>query len=191
MAVSSSYMDARSILSALRDQRGVSLPDLPGSSGIYTLRDHKGSIRYFGIAHTEGFRIRIRNKHATGSEDRSHKFSAAYNSGRLWRDRHSEHQEDGAIAKRVRNQFILTHCSASVFPIADYASKASLEALEASVIQLASADETIWNRKFKALEEPKALVDALINAMRLGTQEIAAIERQESRFRETSSCPSS
>src|SRR5690606_23120697 len=118
------------ILERLRVCRGMPLEQLPRASGIYALRDHVGAIRYLGIAHSEGFRVRIRNKHATGSEDRSHKFSAAYNAGRLWRDRHTGNKADGAISKRVRNAFILRHCTASIVEIPVYDGKAALELIE-------------------------------------------------------------
>jgi len=170
------------ILERLRSCPGVPLVDLPNASGLYAPRDHTKTIRYLGIAHSEGFRVRIRNKHATGSEDRSHKFSAAYNAGRLWRDRHNDPREDAAVSKRVRNHFVLKHCTASVVEIPEYESKAELELIERHVIEMAAPDEIIWNGKFKAVEEPTELVDALIEELRLSSQDRAALDRQKRRY---------
>ncbi|MFA9200694.1 MAG: hypothetical protein ACEQR8_05830 [Cypionkella sp.] len=177
-------MEPNEIIERLRSCSGLPLERLPGTSGIYALRDHTGTIRYIGIAHTEGFRVRIRNKHATGSEDRSHKFSAAYNSGRLWRDRHDGCKTDGAVAKRLRNQFILKHCSASVVEIADYGSKAALEQIERDVISLASPQEVTWNGKFAPVDEPSELIDRLIEEARFNDEGRAALDRQKLRFME-------
>ena len=175
-------MDPAEILKRLRYCSGVELEALLSSSGMYALRNHSGVMQYLGIAHSEGFRVRIRNKHATGSEDRSHKFSAAYNSGRLWRDRHNGCREDGSIAKRLRNRFILRHCTASFVEISDYADKAALELIERNVIALASSTEITWNGKFRAVEEPVELVDQLISEVRLSPADLAALERQKQRF---------
>ena len=172
------------VLDRLRSCSGVRLEDLPGSSGIYALRDHTGAIRYLGLAHSEGFRTRIRNKHVSGSEDRSHKFSAAYNAGRLWRDRHAKDGGDGSLAKRLRNCFILTHCTASVVEITDYGDKAALQQIEKQVISLASPAETVWNRAFVPMSEPAELVDKLIHELRLSTDDCAALDRQKQRYKE-------
>lgn len=65
------------------------LDRLPHDRGIYTLHDHTGTIRYTGITKSvdSGFYDRIHNRHVTGSEGRSHKFSHAYNTGRMWCDK--------------------------------------------------------------------------------------------------------
>ena len=178
-------MQSSEILKRLRACPGIPLADLPSSSGIYALRDHLGALSYLGLAHSEGFRVRVRNKHATGSEDRSHKFSCAYNSGRLWRDRHNGDKQDGSIAKRLRNQFILKHCSASFVEVPDYGSKADLELIERGVIALASPAETIWNGKFTAADEPTELVGQLIEELRLSHDDVAAINRQKQRYLES------
>jgi hypothetical protein len=69
--------------------RPVRLEDLPDDHGIYALRDHVGQIRYIGVTASKqvGFHNRINGRHVTGSEGRSHKFSHAYNIGRIWRCR--------------------------------------------------------------------------------------------------------
>jgi DNA polymerase-3 subunit epsilon len=141
-------------------------------------------MRYIGIAYSEGFKVRIRNKHATGSEDRSHKFSAAYNTGRLWRDRHDEGTQDAKAAKRLRNKFVLKHCTASVVDVGGYDGKASLALIERKVIALALSEETLWNWPFVPQEEPVELVDELIAELRLSAEQREAIERQRRRFLE-------
>lgn len=79
-------MDAGYILEMLQAEP-VDLKDLPEEFGIYALWDHDKQIRYIGSTPkaTEGFRTRVCNKHSTGSEGRSHKFSQAYCTGRMWR----------------------------------------------------------------------------------------------------------
>ena len=177
--------DPHIILESLRSQPTQRLSGLPASSGLYALWDHSGVMRYIGIAHSEGFRTRILSKHRTGSEEKSHKFSAAYNSGRLWRDRHDKScMADAQVSKRLRNEFILQHCSATVFPIGNYDGKSYLESVERKVISIARSDETTWNRKFEACKEPNGLVDNLVAELRLGPNEIAAINRQDQRYRD-------
>ena len=177
-------MAPQAILDQLRDQAGVVLNELPSSSGIYALRDHLGTIRYIGIAHTEGFRTRISNKHTSGSEDRSHKFSAAYNSGRMWRDRHAGHGPDAKVSKRLRIAFIRKHCTASYVPIENYGSKSELEAIEVAVQQLAEPDEIAWCRTFQCVTEPEHLVDSLMNELRFSDNDRNAVMRQSSRSKE-------
>jgi hypothetical protein len=179
-------MNPNEILASLRGRGSTPLDELPPTSGIYGLRDHLGDIRYIGIAHSEGFRIRIRNKHRTGSEDRSHKFSAAYNVGRLWRDRRSCPPADAAISKRLRNALILEHCSASYVEVPNYRSKRDLEDLEAQVQRLADPNELAWlGKSFPPVDEPVELVERLIDRLRLPPFDRAALERQAERYRES------
>lgn len=175
---------AQEILEQLRLQSPSRLEDLPSLSGIYALFDHEGCMRYIGIAHTEGFRTRIRNKHSTGSEDRSHKFSCAYNTGRLWRDRHSDPKDDAKVAKRLRNALILRHCRATYVAIEGYETKRALEAIEQDVLALAEPDERVWNSSFVPGPEPVALVDSLISELRYGQAETEALARQNARYLE-------
>ena len=177
-------MKASAVLEQLRLQKGVRLETLPATSGVYALRNHTGEICYVGIAHSEGFRTRIYSKHTTGSEDRSHKFSCAYNVGRMWRDRHVERFADAKIAKDLRTAFIRKHCTASFVQIENYGTKAQLEEIERQVINLATADETLWNRPFRTAEEPKELVDQLIVEGRYSATDLAALQRQQIRSRE-------
>ena len=177
-------MQPSEVLARLRAQPGVRLDQLPASSGLYALRDHTGAICYFGIADKKGFRDRISNKHTTGSEDRSHKFSCAYNVGRMWRNRHLDHGTDAKIAKDLRTAFIRKYCSASFVPIEHYEGKASLEAIERDIIALADVSETVWNRGFKPNEGPRHLVDQLVADRQYSTTDLAALRRQQVRSQE-------
>ena len=93
-------MDAKNILEQLATGHKHSLPELPETHGIYALWDHDGHIRYIGCTpkKTEGFKKRINSKHVTGSVCRSHKFSEAYCTGRMWR--YSKHLERNALSER-------------------------------------------------------------------------------------------
>ncbi len=75
-------MTSEEYLKALRSRTLRRIDDLP--IGIYALTDHLGVIHYIGRTDAEGFRDRIYNRHVTGSEDRSHKFSWFYNIGRMY-----------------------------------------------------------------------------------------------------------
>lgn len=60
----------------------------------------------------DGFYCRIYKRHVTGSEERSHKFSHAYNTGRIWRDKRD--RGTGAMtAKSLRRLFVRRHCRAT------------------------------------------------------------------------------
>jgi hypothetical protein len=88
----------------------------------------------------------------------------------------------------VRNAFILKHCSASVFPVADYQAKRDLELLESEVQALASAEELSWcGKDFPPVNEPIELVDQLVIELRLSSNEQAALLRQADRYRESHS----
>ena len=177
-------MKPAEILDSLRSQKGVKLDGLPASSGLYALRDHLSEIRYIGIADTEGFRTRIYNKHTTGSEDRSHKFSCAYNVGRMWRNRHADHGADAKVAKDLRTAFIRRHCSASFVPIDGYDGRQALEKIERAVQALATTSELTWCKGFRPTEEPTELVDQIIAKQRLTASELGAIHRQNLRFKD-------
>lgn len=110
-------VDSRSIFERLTRSVPINLADLPEEFGIYALWDHERQIRYIGSTPkaTEGFRTRIYSKHATGSEGRSHKFTQAYCTGRMWRyckklDHPAAAREQSATdadaAKKLRNAFI-------------------------------------------------------------------------------------
>jgi hypothetical protein len=80
-------LDAGEVLNELISREPSCLDALPHDDGIYALHDHVGDIRYIGITKGDknGFYGRIYSRHVSGSEGRSHKFSHAYNTGRMWR----------------------------------------------------------------------------------------------------------
>jgi len=189
--MSADVLDARSILVHLIQSKSTPLANLPEAFGLYALRDHAGEIRYIGCTPkaTEGFRTRIFNKHATGSEGRSHKFTQAYCVGRMWRYCKKLHPpqafaeqcaDDASDAKRLRNAFVRTFCSASYFTVptatigANYFSL--LTGLKAQVQAMAPAAMREWEGvAFRAMPEPSDLVDRLLGTMPHLQQ---AVERQ-------------
>ena len=174
-------MEARSIFDQLTCSEPVALSELPDEVGIYALWDHEGQIRYIGSTPkaTEGFRTRIYNKHATGSEGRSHKFSQAYCTGRMWRfckklDSPAAALEqaagDASMAKKLRNAFIRKHCAASYVSLAPGGVpepySVSLTALEYELQAMAPASMRAWEGiGFRPLPEPTALVGQLLNEL--------------------------
>lgn len=102
------------VLRALTTRDPMRLDALPQRHGIYALHDHIGVIRYIGITKADryGFRGRINNRHVSGSESRSHKFSHAYNAGRMWRAK-KDARPDAVIAKQLRMAFIRRYCRAT------------------------------------------------------------------------------
>lgn len=151
--------------------------------GVYGLVDHHGDLRYIGSTKSaaETFYKRIHQRHRTGSETSSHYFSRMYNTGRMWRLRNDPvTKADGDIAKKLRNAFISEYCQAVWVPLSD---DLDISALEAEVISLAPKEVVAWNgRGMKAYEEPADLVDGVIELLNFGTAELAAIERQRTRF---------
>tara|TARA_R110000796_G_scaffold14517_1_gene47446 strand:- start:25486 stop:27072 length:1587 start_codon:yes stop_codon:yes gene_type:complete len=151
--------------------------------GVYGLIDHHGDLRYIGSTKSaaETLYKRIHQRHRTGSETSSHYFSRMYNTGRMWRLRNDPVTKvDGDIAKKLRNAFIGEYCQAVWVPLSD---DLDISALEAEVISLAPKEVVAWNgRGMEAYEEPTDLVDAVIDRLKFGTAELAAIERQKTRF---------
>lgn len=151
--------------------------------GIYGLVDHLGILRYIGSTSSasETFYKRIHQRHRTGSETTSHYFSRMYNTGRMWRLRNDPTTKaDGDIAKKLRNAFIAEHCRAVWVPLSD---DLDIAGLEAAVIDLAPREAIAWNRRgMDAYEEPVQLVDLVIDRLRFGTAERAALDRQKARF---------
>ncbi|MCE8535181.1 hypothetical protein KBY24_17480 [Ruegeria pomeroyi] len=151
--------------------------------GIYGLVDHYGALRYIGATKSEGESLnkRIHHRHRTGSEDHSHYFSRMYNTGRMFRLRNDETTAaDGRIAKVLRNAFIAEYCGAVWVSLPDMVDIAELEA---QVIALAPPEVVAWNRKGMGIySEPVALVDKVIERLKLGPLEISALERQKERF---------
>tara|TARA_R110002073_G_scaffold129935_5_gene276471 strand:+ start:12350 stop:13495 length:1146 start_codon:yes stop_codon:yes gene_type:complete len=151
--------------------------------GVYGLVDHHGDLRYIGSTKSaaETFYKRIHQRHRTGSETSSHYFSRMYNTGRMWRLRNDPATKvDGDIAKKLRNAFISEFCQAVWVPLSD---DLDISGLEAEVLSLAPKEVVAWNgRGMEAYEEPADLVDAVIERLKFRTAELAAIERQRTRF---------
>tara|TARA_R110000868_G_scaffold123868_3_gene327732 strand:- start:2386 stop:2937 length:552 start_codon:yes stop_codon:yes gene_type:complete len=151
--------------------------------GIYGLFDHEGHLSYIGSTKNpaENFYKRIHSRHRTGSEDYSHYFSKVYNTGRMWRDRHSTaHDQDAKIAKGFRNSFIAEYCSAVWFPL--HATPAEIVAMEMEVIQIAPARAKYWNANTRIkYPEPIELVDSLIEKLGVSMHYQEAMRRQGQR----------
>lgn len=171
-------MDVRHAFVQLTESKPVRLADLPEEFGIYALWDHTKQVRYIGSTPkaTEGFRTRIYSKHATGSEGRSHKFTQAYCTGRMWRYCKKLHGPAAALAqvaadasgaKKLRNAFIRRYCAATylVVPRDSLPSPyfASLTAIEFQLQAMAPPSMRVWEGiGFAAVPEPTALVDRLL-----------------------------
>jgi hypothetical protein len=174
-------VDARSIFEKLTSAEPVNLANLPEEFGIYALWDHAREIRYIGSTPkaTEGFRTRIHSKHATGSEGRSHKFTQAYCTGRMWRyckklDNPAAAREqsaaDASVAKKLRNAFVRRHCAASYLALPRGSLPepyfASLTSLEFELQAMAPSSMRAWEGiGFRPNPEPVALVDGLLREM--------------------------
>lgn len=169
--------EARQVLERLATQRPVPPSVLPDAFGIYALWDHTNAIRYIGCTPkaTEGFRVRVANKHVTGSEGRSHKFSDAYCVGAMWRYcKRRDPAEfaglhdpaDGSSAKRLRTLFIRQYCGVTYVEVRANASDEywkALTALEADVQDRAPPSMRLWEGvRFQRALEPAELVDELL-----------------------------
>jgi hypothetical protein len=178
-------LTAEECLNELKTQKLRRIDDLPTAIGVYALANHLGNLHYIGITEADSFRDRIYSRHVNGSEERSHKPACNYNIGRMWRDRKcADHvPRDAKISKDLRREFIRRHCLAACVPLE--LSKPALEALEKELLLIAPPEMTSWNRTRKRvnrLPEPRDLVDALIEELRLSSDERAALERQEALF---------
>lgn len=176
-------LDPSETYRSLRDQDRLPLGALPRSHGIYALFDHAGTMRYVGITPGDrhGFHGRINRRHVTGSEGNSHKFSYAYNTGRMWRAK-GDRNRDAKIAKDLKTAFIRRHCKAAVVAV-DPEFHAGLLVLESAVKAMAPPGMLTWNdaRSFAPCEEPADLVDRLVRDLAFGPEMIAAVERQRAR----------
>lgn len=170
-------MKPSQILAELAESPPLRLGSLPKTFGMYALWDHSGAIRYIGCTPkaTEGFDIRVGNKHVTGSEGRSHKFSHAYCVGRMWRFQDHLHpticgseqvESDAKLAKRLRTLFIREYCRVTLvevprIPERDYFGY--LTGLEFDTKSLAPNDMKLWDgNKFIVGAEPTDLVEELL-----------------------------
>jgi hypothetical protein len=168
------------VLRNLTTRDPVRLDALPREHGIYALHDHAGAIRYNGITKTDryGFHGRINGRYVGGSESRSHKFSHAYNTGRMWRAK-KDKRPDAGLAKDLRRAFIRRHCRAT-FVIVPPTLWDELSRLEIDVQAMAPEGMLDWGGKrgFVSLSEPKELVDALLDELHFSPDQRAAVERQ-------------
>lgn len=172
--------DPSTVLRDLVSREPVRLGALPHDHGIYALHDHTGTIRYIGITKSidSGFFDRIHNRHVTGSEGRSHKFSHAYNTGRMWRAKWDA-SPDAVLAKRLRTELIRRHCRAT-FVTVPPSLWDELPRLEIAVQALAPGSMLEWGGKrgFAPLSEPTDLVDAVLDDLDFTPDQRAAVERQ-------------
>jgi hypothetical protein len=171
-------LDARTVLNTLVSSVPVRLEALPKERGIYALHDHAGQIRYIGCTPRGGnLRGRVFGRHVGGSEDRSHKFSRAYNCGRMWRAPR-DRGADARTAKLLRRIFSRTYCRATfvVLPLPDR----EMLTLEAAVKALAAPKMDAWSkdRDFPPEDEPVKMVDALLASLSWTPGSLAALDRQ-------------
>lgn len=173
-------LDPSIVLRDLTTRAPVHLDALPREHGIYALHDHSGAIRYVGITKADryGFHGRINSRHVTGSESRSHKFSHAYNTGRMWRAKKDD-RPDACLAKQLRTAFVRRHCRATFVTVPPKL-WGELSSLEIAVQAMAPDGMLDWGGKrgFVPLSEPKELVDALLDELRFSLDQCAAVERQ-------------
>lgn len=185
-------LDPHSVLHALSSREPVALEKLTDEHGVYALFDHTGQIRYLGVtaAKKSGFKDRIYSRHVTGSEERSHKFSRAYNTGKMWRSRvGSSPQEclDAKFTKNLRTVFCRRYCKAAYYTVPmlgaqlDYLRE--LTKLESSILSIAPQSMKRWNgSNFAAEDEPKEMVNALIDELDYSSDLRRALERQAELF---------
>ncbi len=173
-------VDPANLFQRLTTGTPVLLGVLPREHGIYALHDHAGAIRYIGITMTEklGFYGRINIRHTSGSEDRSHKFSHAYNTGRMWRAEKDD-RPDAKAAKSLRATFVRWYCRATFVTIPPTL-YGELPKLEKAVQAMAPVGMLDWgdDLSFISLSEPIELVDALLDELRYSPEKRAACERQ-------------
>ena len=173
-------LDAVTALRNLITADPLCLGVLPREHGIYALHDHTGAIRYIGITKADklGFYGRINNRHASGSESRSHKFSQAYNMGRMWRAR-GDTRSDARLAKSLRTAFVRRYCRAT-FVTVPLLHQGDLASLEIGVQTIAPTGMLDWGSKrdFVPLSEPRELVDDLLDELRFSSDQRVAVERQ-------------
>jgi hypothetical protein len=173
-------LDPAVVLRSLATGDALRLDALPREHGIYALRDHGGAIRYIGITKADryGFHGRINSRHVSGSEGRSHKFSHAYNTGRMWRAK-KDNRPDATLAKHLRTAFVRRHCRATILSVPP-AMWGELPRLEIAVQAIAPEGMMDWGdkRNFPCLPEPKELLDAMLDELCFTRDERAALERQ-------------
>lgn len=177
--------DPQTILDHLLGTTPLRLEDIKSRvSGIYTLYDHELRPAYIG--ETTDFRDRIYSKHASG-DGNSHKFSSAYNAGRMFHARKDPRTcgKDGKVAKALRTAFAREFCRAVILEIPGL-TRDELRQIEAQVLGLAPSEAKRWNdSRALAASEPFELVDQLLQDLDWDQTRLGAIERQANRWRET------
>lgn len=174
-------------LAALHGLPLQSLTNIPKLKGIYALVDHEHHFRYIGSTKGRDFHNRIHSRHTTGTEENSHKFSWAYNTGRMYRGPKGDDEElmrDRQAAKDLRTLFIRKHCRAVWMPLEG--TRQEIEELEHSMVWLAPIETVQWNKqrvKSSPPPEPTELVDALIEELGIDPLTKARLERQAERYR--------
>lgn len=170
--------DPSMVYLTLKTRDPVCLGKVPSKErGIYALRDHVGVIHYVGS--TKDFLGRI-TRHVSGSLSRSHKFSHAYNTGRMWADK-DDKSPDATLARKLRHAFSRRHCRTTFVLVPPAWDTRELSVLEKAVQALARPEGNHdWGdeRNFTPLNEPKELVDALLDELSYSSDQRAAIERQ-------------
>lgn len=174
-------IDPEALYEFLASQAPTRLGALPRTHGIYALYDHEGLMRYVGITRNDrsGFFGRINQRHVAGSESRSHKFSHAYNTGRMWRAK-GDARPDARLAKNLRTAFARRFCRATVVAV-PAALHSDLPIFEGAVQRLAPVGQLTWinARGFEPVAEPRALVDALLAELAYTPDHVDALLRQE------------
>lgn len=173
-------LDAGEVLERLLSGQPSLLGALPRDHGIYALHDHHGDVRYIGITKGDrnGFYGRIYSRHVSGSEGRSHKFSHAYNTGRMWREKR-DNSPEAVAAKHLRTAFVRRYCRAS-YVIVPPAFWGDLSRLELAVQAIVPDGMFAWGSKraFDPLPEPRKMVDAMLDELGFTPAQRAAVERQ-------------
>lgn len=176
-------MNLEHVLQRLTTQEPVRLFEVTSrDAGVYALYDHEQRPAYIGL--TTDLRHRIWSNHPAG-DGNSHKFSTAYNAGRMFHCRKDSRScpNDGPVAKKLRALFAREYCGAVIYPLPGF-TKHDLDPIEVALRRMAPPEATRWN-DIKALDacEPAELVDQLLARLNWNTIQIAAIERQAERHR--------
>ncbi|KQQ78456.1 hypothetical protein ASF70_22785 [Rhizobium sp. Leaf321] len=173
-------LNAEEVLGKLVSGQPSRLDGLTRDHGIYALHDHLGDIRYIGITKGDknGFYGRIYSRHVSGSEGRSHKFSHAYNTGRMWRQKRDD-SPDALVAKHLRIAFVRRHCHAS-YVIVPPEFWSDLSRLELAVQAIAPNGMFAWGSKraFIPVPEPREMVDEMLDELNFTPVQRTAVERQ-------------
>lgn len=176
--------DAVEKLHAMPLQEIRTAPKLPG---IYALADHEHRFRYIGSTEGKDFDNRVKNRHVTGSEENSHKFSWAYNCGRMYRGPETNDpqiERDRKAAKNLRTAFIRRYCRAVFWHID--APAVDLLRLEKDMIWAAPLETVLWNReriKTDPYPEPTLALNAFLADFPLQPDVSKSIARQHERYK--------